>query len=268
MQTAASSRFSFKTCHLIAAFGALVFTAHPYPALHQATAATTKTGSLVPFVGCKSDGQSGPEDAPGGQPVLLPVPAKAAERLAYYKSEQGIGVLAPLGWHCFGGYGSNGYSLYVSPEPFDGVTLFSASWRGFAGPAIEIRGSTGDTSGRFEVAQVIARVFPNRKAFVENLVMQGEPATSFSFGPYPKDKLTYRNDGTVEYETPANSEGLGTQSRLMKNPHPIRGVAILVGDTPDLVQLSMRLPPEFAELGSIIIRQVEADATHSGANPN
>lgn len=266
MKTAVVSRLFFRTCCLVVTFGALVLSTHP--ALHETIAVTSKTESPVPFVGCKSDGQQGPEDAPSGKPAPLHLSAKAAERLAYYKSEQGIGVLAPRGWHCFGGYGSNGYSLYVSPDPFDGATLFSDSWRGFTGPAIEIAGSTGDTSGRFEVARVIARVFPNRKAFVENVIKQGGSANSFPFGPYEKDKLIYRNDETVEYETPANREGLGTQSRLATNSHPIRGVAILVGDTPDLVQLSMRLPPELADLDSLIIQQVEADAAHGGDDPN
>lgn len=268
MRIAAGSRFSFNALCLVAAFGMLVFPAQPYPASQQTTAVPQKTESHVPFVGCKSDGQTGPKQAPGGDSMLMPLPAKAAERLAYYKAEQGIGVLGPRGWHCFGGYGSNGYSLYVSPEPFDGATLFSASWHGFSGPAIEIAASLGDTSGRFEVAQVIARVFPNRNAFVENAIKQGEPASSFPFGPYPKDKLIYRNDDIVEYETPGNREGLGTQSRLMKNPRPIRGVDMLTGDAPDLLQLSMRLPPDFGELDSIIIHQVEVDALESGGDPN
>lgn len=267
METAGNP-FFFKECCLVAAFGAFVFAAQSYPAMHETIVPTQVTQSPVPFVGCKSDGQTGPKGAPDGRPMVVSLPAKVAERIAYYKAEQGIGVLGPRGWHCFGGYGSNGYSLYVSPEPFDGATLFSDSWRGFNGPAIEIAGSTGDTSGRFKVAQVIARVFPNRRGFVENAIRQGEPASAFPFGPYPKDKLIYRNDDTVEYETPANREGLGTQSRLMKNSHPIRGVAILAGDAPDLLQLSLRLPPEFAELGSIIVHQVEADATQSSDDSN
>lgn len=267
MKIAAGSRFSFNALCSVAAFVAIGLPVQTYPTLQQTAAVTPKTDSLVPFVGCKSDGQLGPEDAPNGKPMRLSLPVKVAERIAYYKAEQGIGVLAPRGWHCFAGYGSNGYSLYISPDPFDGTTLFSDSWRGFSGPAIQVAGSTGDTSGRFEVAQAIARVFPNKRAFVENIIQQGEPASSFPFGPYPKDKLIYRNDDTVEYETPANREGLGTQSRLMENPHPIRGVIILFGDTPDLLHLSLRLPSELADLDSVIIQQVERDAGNSDDDP-
>lgn len=110
MQTAFGSQFSFQTCCLVVAFGTLVL-AQPSPAFCQTAAVTSKTESLVPFVGCKSDGQTGPQKAPNGKPVLLPLPAKFAERLAYYKSEQSAGVLAPRGWYCFGTYGSSGDTL-------------------------------------------------------------------------------------------------------------------------------------------------------------
>jgi hypothetical protein len=71
-----------------------------------------------------------------------------------------------------------------------------------------------------------------------------EPASDFPFGPYPNDKLTYKNKETVEYETPAHTDGLGTASRLQKNADPIRGAAILVGPDTDLLSLSVRLPHE------------------------
>jgi len=45
-------------------------------------------------------------------------------------------------------------------------------------------------------------------------------------------------------ETPANGEGLGTTSRLKKNAHSISGVEILIGETPDLVHLAVRLSPD------------------------
>jgi hypothetical protein len=46
------------------------------------------------------------------------------------------------------------------------------------------------TSGRFEVAEIIARVFPDYKDFV-SLVMElfDFPPTEFTFGPYPNDVL-------------------------------------------------------------------------------
>jgi hypothetical protein len=74
---------------------------------------------LVPFVGCKSDGQVGPVKAPSGRSKMMAIPAEAAQRLAYYKAEEGVGVLAPRGGHCFETYGSNGATLYVSPDPIN-----------------------------------------------------------------------------------------------------------------------------------------------------
>src|SRR5260370_18341339 len=108
----------------------------------------------VPFVGCASDGQVGPLKAPKGTSKVLPISPEMALRLAYYKAEQGSGILAPRGWHCFGTYGSNGDNLYVSPKPIDPRVLFSNRWDGFARAAIQISDMIGDTSGRFGLAQV------------------------------------------------------------------------------------------------------------------
>jgi hypothetical protein len=66
-----------------------------------------------------------------------------------------------------------------------------------------------------------------------------------------------------EYKTPPQSDGLGTHLWLKKNGSPIEGMAMLVGETPDLVLLSVRLPPELSGLTSAIVRQVERDAGRS-----
>jgi len=228
------------------------------------TAASPQEQAEVPFVGCKSDGQAGSVDAPTGKSLLLPVTVKVAQRLAYYKAEQGIGVLAPRGWYCFGVYGSNGYALYVIPAEIVPSNLSSSRWSGFDGPVIELAGSNGDTSGRFSVARTIARVFPTHRAFVEKVIAEGlEPASAFPSGPYPKDKLNYRSKEMVEYETPAGADGLGTTSRLKKDADPIRGVAILLGEPPDLLLLSVRLPANLSNWESAIVQQLERDATKS-----
>lgn len=128
-------------------------------------------------------------------------------------------------------------------------------------PAIELARRYGGTSGRFGVAQIIARVFPARKNFISRVIAEGmEPASSFPFGPYPKDRLSYISKEAVEYETPAQTEGLGTNSRLRKNEFPIRGVAILTGPDPDVLLLSVRLPAHLNALVPAIVQQVERDA--------
>ncbi|MDP8990744.1 MAG: hypothetical protein M3N41_11775 [Acidobacteriota bacterium] len=209
----------------------------------------------VPFVGCKSDGQIGPMEAPIGTRVAVPISPKAAQALAYYSTGPGSGVLAPRGWHCFGLYGSSGSVLFVGPRPTDTANLHSS------GPAIVISHTNGDGSGGYEVAEIMARVFPAYRDFADALAKE-YLATSFTFGPYPKDLLIYKSKEWVEYKTPPYSEGLGTRS-LEKNSSAIEGVAMLVGQRHDLVFLSVRLPPEWNGLTSVIVRQVERDAERS-----
>ena len=231
--------------------------------LSQAThgANTLGAGSVVPFVGCKSDGQLGPRKAPKGVSRILPINKERAQRLAYYQTDDGWGVLAPRGWYCFETYGSNGVFLFVSPEPLDAKTIFATSWEGFTGPVVQMSVEYGGTSGRFSVAQTIARVFPAQRAFVQKVLAEGVESTSdFPFGPYPDDKLTYKNEEMVEYETPAHTDGLGTRSRIQKNSDSIRGVAILAGKDTDLFFLAARLPSEMNDLTSIIVQQVEREA--------
>jgi len=219
----------------------------------------------VPFVGCASDGQVGPLEAPKGKAKSVPISASAAARLAYYAAENGPQVLGPRGWYCFGTYGSNGANLFLSPVPINGPDLFSGSWKGFSGPAIQISVSDSGTSGRFEVAAVIARVFPAHQSFVKDVISEGiEPASSFPTGRYPNDKLTYLNQEKVEFETPANTDGLGTRSRLLKNDMLIRGAAILdPGDDGSLTLVSIRLPANMSDVGDVVIKQAERDAGNS-----
>lgn len=234
-------------------------------AQNPTTPVSHKPPIKVPFVGCKSDGQVGPEDAPAGKEKIVTLPADIAQQLAYFKDKFGFGVLGPRGWHCFGAYGSDGDSLYISPLPINRAYLFSMNWSGFTGPVIQMTDEDGGTSGRFGVAAIIARVFPAYKSFVQQVMNEDteagiNPPNRYASGPYPTDKLTYRGKNIVEYITPGSTEGLGTHSRLQKNADPISGVAILVGEMPDLLQLSMRLPKEQRGLDRVIIRQVENDA--------
>jgi hypothetical protein len=222
-----------------------------------------KGGVEVPFVGCKSDGQQGPLEAPAGKSRIVSITHEAVSQVAYYKSEEGPGVLAPRGWYCFGTYGSNGSSLFVSPEPISSAELLSDNWKGFSGPAIQISCASGDTSGRFAVAHTIARVFPAHKAFADRVHAEEADLgvdNSLHFGPYPTDRLTYKTKDVVEFQTPANKNGLGTESsKLRKNSDPINGVAMLTGETPDLLFLAVRLPANLSSLSSAIIQQVERE---------
>jgi hypothetical protein len=240
---------------LVAFAAFLVFTA----VLSRARPMPQHSGAEVPFIGCPSSGQAGELSPPKHESLRLTISAAAAKELAYYKAEQGPGTLAPRGWHCFEVYGSNGGEFYVSQERIPAVTSFYSSERAiFAGPVIEVRAESGETSGRFVVAEVVARVFPAHKAFVDSVIAENiDPASSFPFGPYPHDKMTYRSNEMAEYETPANTDGLGTIDRIKKNADSILGVAILAGNPPSLLQLSVRLPPSLVDLSPIIIQQFE-----------
>ncbi|MGB8028414.1 MAG: hypothetical protein WCF30_02010 [Terracidiphilus sp.] len=226
-----------------------------------AASQTPSTGVTVPFVGCASDGMAGPQPAPSGQSLPVAIPAAMAQRLAYYKAEYGPGALAPRGWNCFSSYGSDGSNLFVSPDPINTGALSSVDWKGFTGQVIEVSEMDGGTSGRFEVAKVIARVFPAYKTFAQNVIAEGiEPASDFPFGPYPSDKLTYRGTNIVEFETPANAQGLGTDSQLQMNASAIDGVAIIAGADTDLVQLSARVRASDSDLIPAMVGQAEKEA--------
>lgn len=184
-----------------------------------------------------------------------------------------FGILAPRGWYCFGTYGSDGDRLFASPEPIDSSNLFSIKSNGFAGPLVQLSRSSGGASGRFAVAKTIARVFPAHREFVTKVVEEGiGPATSFPFGAYPRDQLIYKSDEIVEYRTPAQTDGLGTDSLLLKDDDPISGVVMLLtgpNSDLDLLQLSVRLPPAKVGLTESIVRQLESDAaSQSQGAPN
>ena len=218
------------------------------------------TLATIPFVGCKADGQVGPQPAPHKPPLHLPIDPTAANRLAYYEGFDGLALLGPRDWNCFETYGSNGSTLYVSPTPLNSNQFFDSNWKGFTGPAIQISSMIGDTSGRFAVAAVIARVFPAHRDFVNNVIAEGlRPASDFPFGPYPDDHLSYKNKELVEFITPSNRQGLGTSSRLLPNEQPILGVAMLTGEELSLTQLSLRLPASMDDLAPIIIRETEQE---------
>jgi hypothetical protein len=211
----------------------------------------------VPFVGCASDGQVGPTAAPrdnGTAPILSRFEAKA---LAYYTTDD-IGVLAPRGWHCLGLAGSNGSTLIVTPESRGSDGLHKPKTP-LTGPAVQITLSNGGTSGRFEVAQVAARLFPNQSAFVQRVVAEGTmPRSEFPVGPYPHDIVRRMSERTVEFETPPGQQGMGTSSRLGAGDNPIAGLAIMPVDQDNsLVLVDVRLPSDSKQLTDSILAETK-----------
>jgi len=220
-----------------------------------------ETEVSVPFIGCASSGQIERLEAPKGTSKSVPITYRDAQALAYYRSADGIGLLAPRGWYCEGASGSSGVALFLSPNP---IHRDLSGWHGLEGSAIEIYHMFGGTSGRYGIAEIMARVFPAYRAFATG-VMEGMDLPLPTV-PYPKDILTYRGKAIVEYNTPAQTEGLGNfHSWLGKNDLPIRGAAIIIGDPPnvgdgpDLVLLSVRFCPALTELIPVIVDQFERD---------
>ncbi len=202
----------------------------------------------APFVGCRSDGQAGPEPAPKAPTHIPKLPPPPASRLAWYESAYG-GVLAPRGWHCIGLEGSNGWFLMVTPEDH-GQRPFDAR---LTGPGIEISESAGDTSGRFAAAQIAARLFPSRRVFVDRVMAEGlMPQSDFVSGPFPRDRIQRQGPDAVTFETPANTDGMGTKSRFVKSADPIQGLAMMDAEN-DATVLVVRLAPAMRDLASVII---------------
>jgi hypothetical protein len=217
----------------------------------------------VDMVGCPSDGQMGPQPAPSMSVTRgVTTDEKLTAQLSFYYTETfRNGVLAPKGWHCLQLIGSNGETLLVTPQAIDAKTIFDSGWHGIVGDGVQISTSLGGTSGRFEVAHIASRIFPQAQKFVARVASEGfEPASEFAKGAWPRDRVTRLRPDIVEYWTAPHSQGLGTASRLAPNNQPIRGVSILVGtDEPDLFHLAVRLPPEQESLAPLIVRQTERD---------
>jgi hypothetical protein len=205
----------------------------------------------VPFVGCASDGQTGPQQAPKGTDHVVRMKASAAREIAFYSSGGSFGVLAPRGWYCFGLDGSSA-ELLVSPRPINAHDFFPV-----AGPAVELNAIEGGGPGTALAVEVWARAFPALWPIVKGLISNGDlPAGEYTFGPYPKDKLIAQTDRIVQFQTPPHSEGLGTMSHFKANDDPIDGVAILQGQPPDLLVLRVRMPPGQRHLAPVIIKDL------------
>jgi len=223
----------------------------------------TAAGETVPFVGCASDGQTGPNPAPTAGMVPSPVSAAAAQQLAYYASYD-LGILAPRGWNCFSVSGSSGSTLVVTPERLAYEDI-AARGEGRPGAGVVISVSFGGTSGRFGVADAIARVFPTQRAFAERVVSQGL-MDELPTGPYPDDWLRWRNSMEVEYLTPAGAMGLGTVGTLAPSREPVRGLLFLTSsDEMDLVKVSVRLPSAQSYFTDEILETARRTRGASGA---
>lgn len=221
-------------------------------------------GVSVTFVGCKVHSMEGESEEPKDKDPVLMIDAEAARRLSDYTTG-GLGILAPRGWHCLGLFGTGGGSLYISPSPVNEATIFEKTWDGFKGPLIEFETADAEFgAGRLVVAEGIARAFPAYRTFVISLLEEFH-FEDFELPSGPgNDSLLWKSNEVVEFHTPAQTGGSGTSGRLQRSSDPVDGVMILFpdpgGDATGLWRLSVRLPPDAADLTPTIIQQLEREA--------
>jgi hypothetical protein len=125
------------------------------------------------------------------------------------------------------------------------------------GPGVIGIESYGGTSGRFEVAEVSARVFPAVMAdFIAHVKAEGFPLPDFSkIHRFSEDQYTYLAPKLVQFTTPARHVGIGT-GIFVPSMEPVRGVISLSpGHTryPDLLQFDVRLSPSDYQLTQVLI---------------
>jgi hypothetical protein len=226
-------------------------------------AAAAGSSVLVPFVGCPGSGQLGPAAAPSGKPVEAAVSPKVGTQLAFYKGAQGQGVFAPVGWYCREWYGSNGYILAVTPTPLpDHIPA-----QRVLGSGVELLFRDGETSGRFDVANISARFFPEvMRDFIQGIREEAlEPESRFKPRRYPNDTMKRISERMIEFSTPVREEGFGTEGLLKQSDEPVRGVVALNAPSEDtgVSVLRVRLPAELKSLSDAIVEI----ATHCLAMP-
>jgi hypothetical protein len=158
-------------------------------------------------VGCRAIGGADPEPsaAPEGPPKALPGEAAQAARIAYYQAVDGPGVFAPRGWHCQTWRGSHGAFIIVTPtSPPEIIPRESVQ-----GPGVIAIWSSGGTGGRFEVAEVSARLFPQVMAdFIARVKAEGFPSPDFSkIHPFSDDQLHVSDAEAGQIHDPRPARG-------------------------------------------------------------
>ena len=208
----------------------------------------------VPFVGCAADGQQGHITPPRGQPKAVDSTNVSVEGIAYYKGDYAPGVFAPSGWRCHVWYGSSGSAVLVTPAPIDTTHSSPAH---VLGPAVELSAHFGGTSGRFSVAEYGGYLFPTLLAsFIARVKSEGlVPDSEFDPRHFAHDSVTPLGSLVAEFTTPPGLSGIGTAWSLGPSPDPIRGVAVLAGDSaePDLAIFRLRLGAAKRQLEPILL---------------
>jgi len=161
--------------------------------------------STIPFVGCPGTDMAGPVDPPSGQPVIVDMPASVAAKLALYVGH-GLGFLAPRGWKCRGAWGNAIGSLWATPQTGDSDT----------GPVIVVIVGSAETGpGTSFVQRYCSQYFQKICSKSRFLKLARQPGSVFedeSLVPrFGTDTLHYISGSKLQYRTPADHRGLGTE---------------------------------------------------------
>ena len=216
--------------------------------------------ATMPVIGCPAVGQSGPIPAPVRPGPAPTVPLGPERALALYVGpDQVTAVLAPRGWRCLERYGSGGAQLFVTPGPIDADVLFGTA--GLNGPAVVMDFINGENSGRFEVAGLVARLFPAYRSYVSQVAeVDSPPGRAYPTARYPRDRVLRRSRRVIEFLTPAHTVGLGTIGQLLSPQGAVEGAVIVRRRDfgMEARQVLVRLPPKRHNLIPPIVHAVEA----------
>jgi len=187
--------------------------------------------------------------APIGGVKSAPLPNLPLKDIAFYEA-QGLGVFAPRGWYCREQYGSSGGTLLVTPTPPDS----DFPLRDIRGHVVERTSYYGGTSGRFAVARYSSRLFPGKAMkVVKEARSEGWLESSDTVS---RDTVTKLSDVLVEFTTPANAAGLGTEY-LRPSGDAVRGAAFLDEidkEWPNLDLVRFRLGAGMRQLETVLLQ--------------
>jgi hypothetical protein len=208
-----------------------------------------------PAVDCPVNDQPPPAKPQTGLSMAVPLDPRLSAQIAYYSAAHTPGVYAPKGWSCRAWDGSNGSILVVTPTriapPYFPLPVIT-------GPGVVVQSSDAEGSGRFHVAIVAAQLFPLvgdefiARVRQEHLIAD----SSFNAEPYPDDQVQYLSDRLVQFTTPPNRAGLGTDGMFETSDLAVRGLIILNLEdaTNSLTEVRVRLAGGLNSIAAAIVQ--------------
>jgi hypothetical protein len=176
-----------------------------------AIAGVATAGTTVPFVGCKPSAFMDGGTTSSGNPVEVNLPPGVASKLAAYQGDHFL-VLAPLGWSCTYNTAGQDAEIDISPSNIS---------KGKVHPVISERFTdVGTPSNAMHTLGVAEQLFPklitlsdltNETSYLGFLSPQQLINSGKIIKVVPTDHLKYLSSSIVEYTTPPQTSGIGSQ---------------------------------------------------------